>query len=41
MAPQEWDHVIDVNLSGAFYLSKVILQHMLMVSSGGPAAYGL
>jgi NAD(P)-dependent dehydrogenase (short-subunit alcohol dehydrogenase family) len=29
MAPQEWDHVIDVNLSGAFYLSKVILQHML------------
>ena len=36
MAPQEWDHVIDVNLSGAFYLSKVILQHMLMVSSGGP-----
>jgi NAD(P)-dependent dehydrogenase (short-subunit alcohol dehydrogenase family) len=29
MAPQEWDHVIHVNLSGAFYLSKAILQHML------------
>ena len=29
MAPDEWDHVIHVNLSGAFYLSKAILQHML------------
>jgi acetoacetyl-CoA reductase len=29
MTPQEWDHVIHVNLSGAFYLSKAILQHML------------
>jgi len=29
MAPEEWDHVIHVNLSGAFYLSKAILQHML------------
>jgi acetoacetyl-CoA reductase len=29
MSPQEWDHVIHVNLSGAFYLSKAILQHML------------
>ena len=29
MDPQEWDHVIHVNLSGAFYLSKAILQHML------------
>jgi acetoacetyl-CoA reductase len=29
MAPEEWDHVIHVNLSGAFYLSRAILQHML------------
>ena len=29
MAPEEWDHVIHVNLSGAFYLSKAVLQHML------------
>jgi acetoacetyl-CoA reductase len=29
MAPQEWDHVIHVNLSGAFYLSRAVLQHML------------
>jgi acetoacetyl-CoA reductase len=29
MSPHEWDHVIHVNLSGAFYLSKAILQHML------------
>jgi acetoacetyl-CoA reductase len=29
MTPQEWDHVIRVNLSGAFYLSRAILQHML------------
>ena len=29
MTPQEWDHVIHVNLSGAFYLSRAILQHML------------
>jgi acetoacetyl-CoA reductase len=29
MSPQEWDHVIHVNLSGAFYLSRAILQHML------------
>jgi acetoacetyl-CoA reductase len=29
MTPQEWDHVIHVNLSGAFYLSKAILQNML------------
>src|SRR6266702_914029 len=29
MTPAEWDHVIHVNLSGAFYLSKAILQHML------------
>jgi NAD(P)-dependent dehydrogenase (short-subunit alcohol dehydrogenase family) len=29
MTPDEWDHVIRVNLSGAFYLSQAILQHML------------
>ncbi len=29
MAPQEWDHVIHVNLSGAFYLARAVLQHML------------
>jgi acetoacetyl-CoA reductase len=29
MTPAEWDRVIHVNLSGAFYLSRGILQHML------------
>jgi acetoacetyl-CoA reductase len=29
MSPEEWDHVIHVNLSGAFYLSRAVLQHML------------
>jgi NAD(P)-dependent dehydrogenase (short-subunit alcohol dehydrogenase family) len=29
MTPAEWDHVIHINLSGAFYLSRAILQHML------------
>ena len=29
MTPHEWDRVIQVNLSGAFYLSRAILQHML------------
>ena len=29
MTPHEWDRVIHVNLSGAFYLSRAILQHML------------
>jgi NAD(P)-dependent dehydrogenase (short-subunit alcohol dehydrogenase family) len=29
MTAEEWDHVIRVNLSGAFYLSRAILQHML------------
>jgi NAD(P)-dependent dehydrogenase (short-subunit alcohol dehydrogenase family) len=29
MTPEEWDHVIHVNLSGAFYLSRAILQTML------------
>jgi acetoacetyl-CoA reductase len=34
MTPEEWDRVIHVNLSGAFYLSKAILQHMLDRSYG-------
>ena len=29
MTSEEWDHVIHVNLSGAFYLSKAIMQNML------------
>lgn len=34
MTPQDWDHVVQVNLSGAFYLSRAILQHMLDRQSG-------
>ena len=29
MTPDEWDQVIRVNLSGAFYLSRAVLQQML------------
>ena len=29
MSPEDWDRVIGVNLSGAFYLSHAVLQHML------------
>jgi len=29
MTPTEWDRVVHVNLSGAFYLSRAVLQHML------------
>ena len=29
MAPEEWDHVVHVNLSGAFYTSRAVLRHML------------
>jgi len=29
MTPDEWDRVIHVNLSGAFYLSRAILEQML------------
>jgi acetoacetyl-CoA reductase len=29
MSVQDWDRVIQVNLSGAFYLARAILQHML------------
>ena len=28
MTPQEWDRVIQTNLSGAFYLSRAVLPHM-------------
>jgi acetoacetyl-CoA reductase len=34
MTSQEWDRVLQVNLSGAFYLSRAILQHMLDRGSG-------
>jgi len=34
MSPQDWDHVVQVNLSGAFYLSRAILQHLLDRGSG-------
>jgi acetoacetyl-CoA reductase len=29
MSAQDWDRVVGVNLSGAFYLSRAVLQHML------------
>jgi acetoacetyl-CoA reductase len=29
MSVQDWDRVIGINLSGAFYLSRAVLQHML------------
>jgi acetoacetyl-CoA reductase len=34
MTPEDWDRVIHINLSGAFYLSRAILQHMLDRGSG-------
>jgi NAD(P)-dependent dehydrogenase (short-subunit alcohol dehydrogenase family) len=34
MTPDEWDRVVHVNLSGTFYLSRAILQHMLDRGSG-------
>src|ERR671929_1735782 len=34
MTVDDWDRVIQVNLSGAFYLSRAILQHMLDRGSG-------
>jgi acetoacetyl-CoA reductase len=34
MTPEEWDRVVHVNLSGAFYLSRAVLQHMLDRSYG-------
>jgi acetoacetyl-CoA reductase len=29
MSVEDWDRVIGINLSGAFYLSRAVLQHML------------
>ena len=29
MSVEDWDRVVHVNLSGAFYLSRAVLQHML------------
>jgi acetoacetyl-CoA reductase len=29
MTPEEWDHVIEVNLNGAFYMSRATLPHMI------------
>ena len=34
MTPDDWDRVIQVNLSGAFYLIRASLQHMLDRGSG-------
>jgi acetoacetyl-CoA reductase len=34
MTAEDWDRVVHVNLSGAFYLSRAILQHMLDRGSG-------
>jgi acetoacetyl-CoA reductase len=34
MTPLDWDRVVQVNLSGAFYLSRAVLQHMLDRGSG-------
>ncbi len=34
MTADDWDRVVQVNLSGAFYLSRAILQHMLDRGSG-------
>jgi acetoacetyl-CoA reductase len=34
MTPDDWDRVVQVNLSGAFYLSRAILQHMLDRGNG-------
>ena len=34
MTVEEWDRVLQVNLSGTFYLSRAVLQHMLDRGSG-------
>jgi acetoacetyl-CoA reductase len=34
MSVEDWDRVVAINLSGAFYLSRAILQHMLDRGSG-------
>ena len=34
MTPEEWNHVVGVNLSGAFYMSRAVLPHMLELGHG-------
>lgn len=34
MTPHDWNEVLSVNLSGAFYLSKLALEHMLTRGTG-------
>jgi len=29
MTPEEWDHVLRVNLNGTFYMSRAVLPHMI------------
>jgi NAD(P)-dependent dehydrogenase (short-subunit alcohol dehydrogenase family) len=29
MTPEEWDHVLRVNLNGAFYMSRAVVSHMI------------
>jgi NAD(P)-dependent dehydrogenase (short-subunit alcohol dehydrogenase family) len=29
MTPEEWDHVLRVNLNGAFYMSRAVIPHMV------------
>ena len=34
MSPADWDKVLKVNLSGAFYMSKPAIEHMIERGSG-------
>jgi acetoacetyl-CoA reductase len=34
MSPEEWDRVVHTNLSGAFYLSRAVLEHMMELEYG-------
>ena len=34
MTPAEWDHVIEVNLNGAFYISRAAFPHMVSAGYG-------
>ncbi len=34
MTPEEWDHVVDINLNGAFYMSSGAVQGMLERGTG-------
>ena len=40
MTPEEWDRVIHVNLSGAFYLSRAVLEQMLGRVIGSAGGFG-